>query len=113
MRLSLGAIVTRADVPLLCADLDARLRADPGDPVVCDVAAVRAPDMVTVDALARLRLIAQRHGRRLTVTGAGPDLWRLVGLLGLQRLLEPQRQPEEGEERRGVEEVADARDLPA
>jgi hypothetical protein len=106
----IGATVTRADIPDLCADLAERLRAGGGDVVVCDVGAAR-PDMVTVEALARLRLTAQRSGWRLVVSGAGPDLRGLVVLLGLADVL-PQsgRQPVQREEPLGVEEVVDRRD---
>lgn len=73
--------VARADIAGLCAyltSLDAAL-------VHCDVAAV-APDLVLVEALARLQLTARRLGRRVRVVGAGPhlrDLLRLTGLAGL------------------------------
>ena len=108
---ALGATVTRADVPVLCADLTELLRARAGNLVICDVAAVLRPDLVTVEALVRLRLTARRHGRRLVVAGAGPVLLELLGLLGLAEALpQPGRQPEEREQAGGVEEVVDRGD---
>ena len=110
---ALGAAVTRADVPALCADLAGRLRGRRGDVVVCDVAGVQRPDVVTVEALVRLRVTARRHGRRLVVAGAGPALLQLVGLLGLtDALLQPGWQPEQREQVGGVEEVVDRGDPP-
>ncbi len=110
---AVGATVTRADIPALCADLARLLRARQGAEVVCDVTDVAAPDVVTVEALARLRVTAGRHGRTLMVSGAGPELLRLVRLLGLSGAL-PQagRQPEQREQAGGVEEVVDRRDPP-
>jgi ABC-type transporter Mla MlaB component len=112
---AIGATVTRADIPVLCADLAelVRGRGRGGGVVVCDVADVAHPDVVTVEALARLRLTARRHGCSLVVTGAGPDLLELVRLLGLTDAL-PQvgRQSEQREEAGGVEEIVDGGDSP-
>jgi hypothetical protein len=108
---AVGAAVTRADIPGLCAGLASLLRGRGGGVVTCDVTAVARPDLVTVEALARLRLTARRHGWRLVVGGAGPDLLGLVRLLGLaDALLEVGRQPEQREQPGGVEEVVDGRD---
>lgn len=110
-----AADLTRADIPGLCADLADRLRSGTaGGTVVCDVAAVTRPDVVTVEALARLRLTARRHGCTLVVDGANPQLTGLIGLLGLNQTLAQTRwQAEQREELVGVEEVVDARDPPA
>ncbi|WBB67519.1 STAS domain-containing protein [Micromonospora sp. WMMD812] len=105
--------VTRADIPDLCADLAELLRGRGPGVVTCDVTGVTWPDVVTVEALARLGLTARRHGWRLVVSGAGAELRRLVGLLGLTgALAEPGRQPEHREQAGGVEEVGDRRDPP-
>ncbi|MBL7258236.1 STAS domain-containing protein [Paractinoplanes lichenicola] len=112
---AVGAAVTRADIPCLCtrlADL-LRGRAGPGD-VECDVSAARA-DLVTVEALARLRLTAGRYGRRFVVTGARPDLRILFSMIGLGGLASGGQTFGEAEEREqtlGVEEVVDAGDPP-
>jgi len=120
-----GATVTRADVPVLCADLAARLRdgasrapgacdagAGAGDVVVCDVGEA-PPSVVTIEALVRLRQTAQRYSCRLVVSGAGPYLWALVVLLGLGDVLpESGREPVQREEPLGVEEVVDRGDPP-
>jgi ABC-type transporter Mla MlaB component len=110
---AIGATITRADIPVLCADLAELVRGRGGGVVVCDVAGVAHPDVVTVEALARLRLTARRHGWSLVVTGAGPDLLELVRLLGLtDALLQAGRQSEQREEAGGLEEVVDGRDSP-
>lgn len=98
---------------------------EPPDPehvpvvVECDVAAL-APDVVSVDALARLQLEARRHGCRVQLRNVPAELGRLLsfcglaeacGLLGGSR--EPQRQPEEREDPRRVEEGVDRGDPPA
>jgi ABC-type transporter Mla MlaB component len=54
--------------------------------LVCDVARVE-PDAVTVDALARLQLAARRHGCRVLLRGASPELLELVELIGLTDIL--------------------------
>jgi ABC-type transporter Mla MlaB component len=128
--LALDPVVTRADIPALCAGLAGRLRGRPAGVVVCDVAGVARPDVATVEALARLRLTARRHGWRLVVGGAGPDLLALVALLGLTAALpgepaaapgeepaaalpQPGGQAEEREQPGGVEEVVERGDPPA
>jgi hypothetical protein len=78
-----GPGITRADIDVLCAGLAELLPGPAGGVVVCDVAAAGRADVVTVEALARLRLVARRHGWRLEVSGAGPELVELVRLLGL------------------------------
>ena len=56
-------------------------------------------------------MTARWHGRRMVVTGAGPDLRRLVGLLGLSDVLfQAGGQPEVGEQAGGIEEAVDGRD---
>ncbi|MEV6860255.1 STAS domain-containing protein [Streptosporangium subroseum] len=112
---AIGVKITRADIPVLCADLAelVRGRGRGGGVVVCDVAGVAHPDVVTVEALARLRLTARRHGWSLVVTGAGPDLLELVRLLGLtDALIQAGRQSEERKQTGGVEEVVDGHDSP-
>ena len=78
-----GAGVTRADIPCLCAALADLLRgrAGPGQ-VVCDVSAAQ-PDVVTIEALARLRLTAGRYGWRFNTQGATSELLMLFSLMGL------------------------------
>jgi hypothetical protein len=74
------------------------------------VTARGGPDLALVDALARLRLVARRHGCELRVADASDDLARLIVLVGLEAALfgsaggEVGRQPEHVEEPR-VEEV--------
>src|SRR4051794_31679450 len=98
VRFAVGAI-TRGDIPALCTSLADLLRGRPGEIVVCDIGPA-APDLVTVEALARLRLTARRHGRRLLVTGAGPKLSALISLLGLDDVL-----PQVGAETDGLPQV--------
>ena len=73
--------------------------------LVCDVATL-APDAVTLDALAHLQVAASRLGYELVLRGASARLLELVELFGLCELLpvEAGREPEEREERVGVEE---------
>jgi anti-anti-sigma regulatory factor len=113
IRLAVAATVTRADIPDLCAELADRLRGRADSLVICDVAGVHRPDVVTVETLARLRLTARRHGARLVVAGADPrlrDLLRLVGLDGA--LPEASGQSEQREQAGGVEEERLGRDPP-
>ncbi|SDS25736.1 STAS domain-containing protein [Actinoplanes derwentensis] len=116
-----GATIRRTDIPALCAALAALLRECPGDgEVTCDVS--RAPAaVVTVEALARLRLTARRHGHRMSIHHAGPALRELIILLGLDGTLlsgqpfgeaqalsgQPFGEAEQGEQAGGVEEAVD------
>lgn len=51
--------------------------------LVCDLERLIRPDLGTVDALARLQLIARRLDRPLTFRGASDDLIALIELVGL------------------------------
>lgn len=64
-----------------------------------------------VDLLARLHLEARRRGVELR-WAAAPSLHELIALAGLEETLrvEPLGQPEEREERRGVEEEGELGD---
>jgi STAS domain len=82
-------------------------------PVTCDVRSLQA-DLAAVDALARLQLAARRRGRALRLSGASDALRALIDLVGLGDALPGvlERQPEEWEDRLGVEEEAELDDPP-
>lgn len=91
--------------------------------VVCDAGGVGRPDLATVDAVARLRLLAGRRGHRLRLVGAGSALRELLVLAGLDESLAPEDRPGEGSasgvgrqaeerEQAGVEEHDQAGDAP-
>ena len=68
----------------------------------------------TVDVLARLQLAARRVGIELRLRRVSSDLAELIALCGLTDALrvEPQRQAEAGDDRRGVEEERELGDPP-
>ena len=86
----------------------------PDRPIVCDVSAL-APDAGAIDGLARLQLLARRHGRGDPAVQGAPELQELLDLCGLGDVLgvEVVRQTEEREERLGVEEERQLGDPPA
>ena len=65
-----------------------------------------APDVATIDALARLQLVARRAGRRLRLRRASKELVELITFCGLGEVLgvEPRRESEEREKGVRVEE---------
>jgi hypothetical protein len=73
--------------------------------ITLDVSAL-PPDVLTIDALARLELAARRGGLRFRLRDASDQLRDLIAFVGLADVLrvEPRRQAEQGEERVGVEE---------
>jgi hypothetical protein len=71
----------------LCVELRARLAELGPRDVDCDVRAITEPDLVTVDALARLTLIGRRHGVEVAVVGSTEELAELVALAGLSDVL--------------------------
>ncbi len=76
--------VTRADVPGLCAELEALLAHTPGAAVDCDVGGVVRPDLALVEAIARLGLVARRAGDvELRLRNVPPELGALLDLVGL------------------------------
>jgi hypothetical protein len=72
------------------------------------------PDVGTIGALARIRLALLRQGCELRLHGASGELRELLVFAGLDGVLdlEPRRQPEEREERLGVEEEGELGDPP-
>ncbi|MCX4729965.1 STAS domain-containing protein [Streptomyces sp. NBC_01363] len=82
--------VTRAAVPVLCAELetllydpDGAVRA-PDAGVDCDVGGVVHVDLALVEAIARLGLVARRAGgSRLRLRNVPPELQGLLDLVGL------------------------------
>ena len=78
----------------------------------CDVAGVAHPDLWTVEALARVRLVATRLGPGIRLRGASVELLELLALCGLPVDLigEGEGEPEEREEARRVEEERDPGD---
>ena len=65
------------------------------------------PDLATVDAFARLHLLARRAGWSLRVLNQTAELREVLELAGLR--LEPRREAEGGEELR-IDEVVDRDD---
>jgi hypothetical protein len=75
-------------------------------------------DLALVEALARIKVEAQRRGCEIRLREVGPDLCELLQLVGLADLLVAGRSVEvggqpAGREELGVQEVVDGGDLPA
>jgi ABC-type transporter Mla MlaB component len=78
--------IDRTDVPGLCERVCALLSESGTSLVLCDVSGVE-PSVVTVDALARLQLGAQRNGCRIRLRNASSGLRELVAFMGLVDVL--------------------------
>jgi ABC-type transporter Mla MlaB component len=119
--LVLSGSIARDDIPSLCERARAGLEDGRRGPVICDVGGLVSPDAVTIDALARLQLLAGRRGRRLWLRHPNDSLRELLALVGLTGQLpvevplrgEPVGHAEEGEQSGRVEEEAHTRDPPA
>jgi ABC-type transporter Mla MlaB component len=79
----LGHAIAPADVPALWERVRDLLGGSEADLVLCDVAALIAPDAATVDALARLQLTARRSGCRVRLRHPCGELQDLLELMGL------------------------------
>jgi len=81
-------------------------------PIVCDVAALTEPSLDTIDGLARLLLAARRLGREVRLRHGSDDLQDLLAFVGLADVLrvEAGGEPEQGEQRLGIEEEGELGD---
>lgn len=118
MVLVIGGTIDRAHIKRLCDRVGAFLEDSADHTIVCDVSALVSPDVVAVDALARLQLTVQRSGHRIQLQHACSELRELLSFTGLDDAvpllpgssLEARGEPEEGEEPGGVQEEADPGD---
>jgi ABC-type transporter Mla MlaB component len=78
--------IARADLPGLCDRICGLLTGSAAVVALADVSGV-VPDAVTVDALARLQLAARRHGCKVYLRQASPELLELLAFLGLDDVL--------------------------
>ena len=109
--MDVGGRIALPEIPALCDRVHAALQRVDAELVVCDVGALVDIDLVTVCALARLKLTARRLGCGLSLRHASRELQELLAFVGLAEvLLEPGGKPEEREQARRVEEEADPAD---
>ena len=75
-------------------------------PIVLDCQQLADPHLAVIDQLARLQLALRRDGCELRLRNADDTVLDLIGLAGLAEVLcvEVEREAEEGEQLRGVEE---------
>jgi len=79
--------ILRGDIPGLSARVCRLLEGSKPDVALCEVCDVAVPDAVTVEALARLQLAAQRYGCRVKLSGASAELLELVAFMGLRDVI--------------------------
>ncbi len=80
--------------------------------IILDCARLQPPNAGTIHKLARLQLLARRHGGSVRLKNPSASLTALIDLCGLAQTLgiETGRQAEEGEEPGGIEEEGDVGD---
>lgn len=78
--------IARPDLPGLCDHVTELLETSGATIAVCDACDL-GPDAVTVDALARILVIAREHGCDVKVRGASDDLCTLITFMGLREVL--------------------------
>jgi ABC-type transporter Mla MlaB component len=107
--------IAEGDVSGLCERLRAVARTSAAQVVVCDVRGLGA-DVRTVDALARLQLVARSLGCSIRLHRPSPELDALLSFLGLAEAVASVgrrgRQAEEREQPLGVEERVNRDDAP-
>ena len=110
--LVLPAPVRRIDVPDLCNRARDLMTGRLDETLECDVAGVGNPDLRTVEALARVGLVANRMGSGIRLRSASVELLDLLAFCGLplELVVEAEREAEEREEARRVEEERDPGD---
>jgi len=86
LRLRLPVPSTSEQVRRLCAGLREQLTTGAFCAVVCSVDRAGG-DLATVDAVARLALVARRAGVAFTLDGPGAELSSLLALVGLRAAL--------------------------
>ena len=79
--------ILRGDIPGLSKRVCRLLDEKKPDVALCDVCNVAVPDAVTVEALARLQLAAQRYACRVTLCNASAELLHLVAFMGLRDVM--------------------------
>lgn len=84
--LAVGGPITRADLPGLCDRVCALLQGSGADVALCEVSEVE-PDAVTIDALSRLQVAAQRNGCQVRLRHASSELLELIAFMGLADVL--------------------------
>jgi ABC-type transporter Mla MlaB component len=87
VRVCLDDAAVRTDAAAVRAAVVARVGAAHADVVECDVTALDAADVATVDALARLQLAVGRTGAAVVLHGADARLCAVIRLLGLADVL--------------------------
>jgi ABC-type transporter Mla MlaB component len=78
--------IARSDLPGLYRRVCGLLEGSDAVVAFCEVERVNA-DAVTVDALARLQLLARRRDCQVRLRGASDELRELVGFMGLDAVL--------------------------
>jgi ABC-type transporter Mla MlaB component len=78
--------IGRTDLSRLSEQIGALLERTGAEVALCDVTAID-PDAVSVDALARLQLVARRRGCQARLLGASTELIELLGFIGLRDVL--------------------------
>ncbi|MEP6813655.1 MAG: STAS domain-containing protein [Actinomycetota bacterium] len=78
--------IAREDLLGLCTRVCSLLEQSSARVACCDVTGVGV-DAVTVDALARLQLAAQRRGCRIWLRNTSTELRELVAFMGLEDVL--------------------------
>jgi predicted lactoylglutathione lyase/ABC-type transporter Mla MlaB component len=86
IRFRIQGPLARSDLPGLRDRVCALLGESRPEVAICDVSGVRV-DGVAVEALARLQLAARRHGCRIRLCSASPELLALVEFMGLSDVL--------------------------
>jgi hypothetical protein len=86
IELTICGPIARTDLCGLCKRVCGILGRGGAGIVFCDVRSVE-PDVVTVDALARLQLAAQRHGCQVRLRHASCELLELLAFMGLRDVL--------------------------
>jgi ABC-type transporter Mla MlaB component len=79
----LRGCIERCDLDLVCERAGELMSASDGSVVVCEVGGLERSDIVAVDAIARVQVIARRLGRELRLKNATIELRDLIGLAGL------------------------------
>ena len=78
--------IAAADLPGLCERVCSLLERSGAGVALCDVTGVE-PSAGAIDALGRLQLAARRHGCRVRLRNASPELLELVAFMGLRDVL--------------------------